>query len=225
MTSGMASPSACGHAMTSTVTVLSTAMFVSPSSIQTTNVTTAGRGRDVEQQGGGAIGERLRPRPRRLRFGDEALDAGQRGVVTDGGDPHADRRVGRDGAGHDAVAGALRHRARLTGDHRFVDLGFAVGDVAVGGHPRAGSHQHDIARPQRVDADRLDLARFGDAFRFVGQQRGQRRERALGLPDRVHLEPVAEQHDVDQQRELPPEVEIEAADVQARRQDSRRTRP
>src|SRR5262249_50340655 len=30
--------------------------------------------------------------------------------------------------------------------------------------------------------------------------------------------PMAEQHDVDQQRELPPEVEIETADVQARRE-------
>ena len=38
---GSPSPSACGQAITSTVTVASTAMFVSPSSIHTTNVTTA----------------------------------------------------------------------------------------------------------------------------------------------------------------------------------------
>ena len=65
---------------------------------------------------------------------------------------------------------------------------------------------------------RLDVTGFGDPFGFVGQQRGERGERALGLADRLHLEPVAEQHDVDEQRELPPEVEIEAAHVQARRE-------
>ena len=41
MTSGIAKPSACGQAITSTVTVLSTAMFVSPSSIHTMKVTIA----------------------------------------------------------------------------------------------------------------------------------------------------------------------------------------
>ena len=41
ITSGIAKPSACGQAITSTVTVASTAMFVSPSNIHTTNVTNA----------------------------------------------------------------------------------------------------------------------------------------------------------------------------------------
>ncbi len=41
MTSGMASPSACGQAMTSTVTVRTTAWSRSPSAHQATNVTSA----------------------------------------------------------------------------------------------------------------------------------------------------------------------------------------
>ena len=36
----------------------------------------------------------------------------------------------------------------------------------------------------------------------------------MRLAERAHLQPVAEQHDHDEQRELPPEVEIEAADVE-----------
>ena len=106
-----------------------------------------GRG-DVEEQCGGAVGQRLRTRARRLRLGDEPLDAGERGVVADGLDPHADRGVGRDRAGDDPVADLLRHRPRLAGDHRLVDLRFAVDDRAVGGDTRAGADEHDVAAAQ-----------------------------------------------------------------------------
>jgi hypothetical protein len=41
MTNGIAKPSACGHAITSTVTVLVTASFMLPNKDQTTNVTIA----------------------------------------------------------------------------------------------------------------------------------------------------------------------------------------
>ena len=65
-----------------------------------------GAEREPEQPAGGPVGEPLRPRRRGLRLGDQPLDAGQRGVVADGGDPHPQRGVGGDGAGDDVVAGA-----------------------------------------------------------------------------------------------------------------------
>ena len=107
-----------------------------------------GAGRHVEQPTGGAVGECLRARARRLRFGDEPLDAGQRGVVADRLDAHPDRGVGRDRPGDDAVAHVLRDRPRLPGDHRLVELGFAVDDHAVGGHAGTRAHEHDVARVQ-----------------------------------------------------------------------------
>ena len=88
----MARPRAWGQAITSTVTVRTTASSTSPSSDQTTNVTTAGRGGDVEEQRGEAVGERLGPAAAGLGVGDEALDAGERGVVADGVDPDPERR-------------------------------------------------------------------------------------------------------------------------------------
>ncbi len=48
------------------------------------------RERDVEQEGGGAVGEQLGARPARLSFGDEARDAGERGVVAEAGHPHGE---------------------------------------------------------------------------------------------------------------------------------------
>ena len=103
MTSGIASPRAWGQAITSTVTVLVMAVSRSPIADHTTNVTTPAADGDVEQQRGEAVGERLGPAVAGLGVGDQPLDAGQGGVVADGVDAHPDRRVGRHGAGDDAV--------------------------------------------------------------------------------------------------------------------------
>ena len=61
MVNGMARPNACGQAMTSTVTVRSTAWSVWPSAVHTMNVGGAGGDRDVEEQRGEPVGERLGP--------------------------------------------------------------------------------------------------------------------------------------------------------------------
>ena len=93
----------------------------------------------------------------------------------------------------------------------------AVDDRAVGRHPPAGTHQHDVADPQLAGRDRLDRAVVVDALGLVGQQRGQGGERALGLADGLHLLPVAEQHDRDQRGQLPPELEVEPAEARGHR--------
>ena len=49
----------------------------------------------------GPVGDPLRPRGGVLRLGDQALDAGQGGVVADGGDLDPQAGVGGDGAGDD----------------------------------------------------------------------------------------------------------------------------
>ena len=59
---------------------------------------------DVEQQRGEAVGEHLSSALAGLGVGDEPLDPGQGGVVTDGVDTHPDRAVGRHRAGHHAAA-------------------------------------------------------------------------------------------------------------------------
>ena len=53
--------------------------------------------------------------------------------------------------------------------------------------------------PQLVERDRLHLSVGADPLGLVGQQRGERGEGVLGLAERLHLLPVAEQHDRHQQ--------------------------
>ena len=111
MTSGIANPSACGHAITSTVTVRSTASSAVPIASHVKNVIDRGGRRHVEEERRGAIGERLRARARRLGFRDEPLDTGQRSAVADRSDLQANRGIGGDRARHDAITRALRHGA------------------------------------------------------------------------------------------------------------------
>jgi len=121
---------------------------------------------------------------------------------------HGDRRVGRHRA-HDACTRSLRDRPRLAGDHRLVELGFALHDRPVGGNARARTHEHDVADAQRRNRYRRRSSVGVDAFGLVGEELGQRGQRRARLPERLHLEPVAEQHDRDEGGELPPELEIE----------------
>ena len=59
---------------------------------------------EPEQPARRPVGQPLCPRRGVLRLGDQALDAGQRGVVADGGDRDAKPGVGGDGARDDVVA-------------------------------------------------------------------------------------------------------------------------
>ena len=182
-----------------------------------------GAGGDVEEQRGGPVGEHLRPRPRLLGLGHQPLDAGQRGVLADRVDPHPDRRVGRHRAGDDPVADVLGDRLGLAGDHRLVELRRALDDLAVGRHPGAGADQHDVTDAQVVDRRPSRRSPSGsDPLGLVGQQRGERGEGVLGLAERLHLLPVAEQHDRHQQRQLPPEVQVERVERRRHRRARRR---
>jgi hypothetical protein len=91
----------------------------------------------------------------------------------------------------------------------------AIGDLAVGGHAAAGPDDHDVADPQFGGRDGLYRVTV-DTFGLIGQQRRQRVQRRRGLRQRPHLDPVAEKHDHDQQRQLPPEVQLVVQCAKAR---------
>jgi len=163
----------------------------------------------------GAVGEQLRARGRRLRVADEALDAGERRVVAGRGDLDAQPRIGRDRAGGDGVADAAGDGARLAGDHRLVDVGLSVDHPAVGGDAAAGPHDDDIADGEVGGRHRHDAVAL-DPLGLVGQESGERVERRRGRRERAHLDPVPEQHDDDEERQLPPELELVVQDAEAR---------
>ena len=172
----------------------------------------AGRDRNVEQDRGRSVGEGLGSRSRGLRLPHEALDARERRVVAHGLDPDPEGAVGRHRAGDDPVPRPVRDRLRSPGDHRFVERGGSLHDRSVRGDAPARPDEHEVARLQLGDRNRTGH-RTVDHLGVVRQKRGQRIERAGGLPERFHLLPVAQEHHVDQQSELPPELEIEGAEL------------
>ena len=145
-----------------------------------------------------------------------ALDPGEGGVIADCGDSDADRGVGRHGAGDDTIADRFDHCFRFSGDHRLVELGFTVLDRPIGRDSPTGTNEHQLSfaeLPQRDGPCGAVLDHFG----FVGEQRRESGERALCLADCFHHLPVAEQHDGDQRRQFPPELEVEPAEARRHR--------
>jgi hypothetical protein len=152
---------------------------------------------EVEQQPGGPVGQGLGPRLRGLGLLDQPADPGQGRLLPDRLHPDPDRRVGDHRARHHRVARALGHRPGLPGDHRLVQLRFALNHRPVGRDPATRADQHHLPHRQLGDGHGLDLV-AADPLGLVGQQRGQGVQGAGGLAEGPHLQPVAQQHDHDQ---------------------------
>ena len=114
----------------------------------------------------------------------------------------------------------MADRLGLPRDHRLVERGLPVHDRPVRRHPPAGANQDEIAWSELGDRDRVGHVAV-DHLGLVRQERGERLERARGLSERPHLLPVAEEHHVDQERELPPELEIQDAELGCEARDER----
>ena len=111
---------------------------------------------------------------------------------------------------------------RSTGRDSPVMVDSSISAVPCTMTPSAGTRpptadQHHIAGAEVVEGDRDGLAVGIEALGLVGQQGRERGERALGLADRLHLLPVAQQHDRDQGGELPPELEVEHVEARQHR--------
>ena len=99
-------------------------------------------------------------------------------------------------------AGLLFDRPGFAGQHGFVHAALAGDNDAVDGHALAGLHQHTITGLKRGDGDIFKGAGL-NAVGGGGQQPHQRVEGSGGAHHRSHLDPVAEQHDVNQGGQLP----------------------
>ena len=211
MTSGIARPRACGQAMTSTVAVRTSAPFRVALQPPEDERDAPGGERDVEQDRGGAVGERLGPRRRRLGRRDHPHDPRQRRLLADGGHPDAQAAAGGDRAGDDLVARLLRHRPRLAGDHRLVDVGRPSTTMPSAG-TRAPGRTRTTSPTARAASGTVSVPSPVDPLGGVRQELGEGRQGAARLGDRAHLEPVAEEHDRDEGRELPPDLDLEQAE-------------
>ena len=90
---------------------------------------------------GGALDRRAPP----LRFGDQARDAGDGGIVPDALRARLEHAVAVDAPAVDPVAGGLRRRHRLARDHALVEGRLTRADHAVDRHLLPGAHDHGVA--------------------------------------------------------------------------------
>ena len=91
-------------------------------------------------------------------------------------------------------AGLLGHRHRFAGHHRFVERGAALDHLAVDRHLLAGAHAQAVADRDRVERHLLVGAVGVDAARGLRREIEQRADRAGGLLARAQLQHLAEQH-------------------------------
>ena len=94
------------------------------------------------------VGERLRPRARRLRLRDQPHDAGERGLLPGAGDLDAQRAGAVHRPGDHRSSRVLRDGPRLARDHRLVDVAVPSRTTAVGRDARARAHEDEVADPQ-----------------------------------------------------------------------------
>ena len=150
------------------------------------------------------VGEHLGTRAAGLRFGNEPHDPGERRALADRGDPGLERSVAVDRAGDHLRADDFLDRARLAGDHRFIDRGGSLDELAVGRDPRTRAHEDQIANAKLGERDAFGST-VPDPLRLVGKQLGELLQRALRAIGRPHFQPVPEEHHGDEGRELPEE--------------------
>jgi len=91
---------------------------------------------------------------------------------------------------------------------------------AVGRHTAAGANEYEHPRLELLYVNGPGSLNLDD-LGFVWQQGRERLEGAGCLPEGLHLLPMPEQHDVNQQRKLPPELEIQRTGL---RRDARHVR-
>ena len=97
------------------------------------------------------VGKPLNRRLRALRLLDHADDAGQHGLTADAGRTAVQQATAIDRRSKDWVALAFCDRQALAGQHRFVQPGFPVDDLAVDRNGVARPHDEVAARRQPGD--------------------------------------------------------------------------
>jgi hypothetical protein len=169
------------------------------------------------------IGEPLDRRARALRLRDHLDDARDQRVTPDLAGAHHERARLVERAGDHLVAGGLAHRHRFARNHRFVDRGAALDDLAVDRHFLAGPHPQIVADRDLAERHFLVAAVGVDAARRLGREREQRFDGARGRLAGAQLQHLAEQHqDRDDRRRL--EIDRDRAVIAAERlrEDARR---
>ena len=108
-----------------------------------------------------------------------------------------------DGTANRLVAFALFDGHALARQHSLVERGVAFDDEAVGRHLFAGLDEYAVAPPQFGDRHVFDASILSKSVRLGGHESHELLQSRRGTHHRAHLDPMSEQHDVDQGCDLP----------------------
>jgi hypothetical protein len=101
-------------------------------------------------------------------------------------------------------------------DQGLVNIGSALHDGTICQDTGSGPDKNDVANAQLREWNSLGVrARY--AFSGVREQRGECIERTASLGNGPHFQPVAEDHDRNQRRGFPPNVDFEKAECRSER--------
>ena len=208
--SGVANPSAHGHAMIRTATALTTACASrggGPTIAQTTNVIaataiTAGTKYAETTSASFWTGARLRCASATIA----TMRASSVSAPTFSALDHQRAGGVHRGADH-TVAGILFDRDRLAGDHRFVHGAHAVDDDTVNRHLLSRSHAQAIAYVNGIEWHILFRSVFTNATRRGGRHTEQLLDRCAGLASGAQLEHLAKENERDDDRR---DLEVDA---------------
>ena len=145
------------------------------------------------------VDQRLDRQLRPLCFLDHADDLRQHRVAADRRGPDREGALLVHGSGHDLAAARLGHRDRFAGDHRLVDIAFALDDFTIDRDTVAGADLHDVAGQHRIDRQIDRLAVAADT-RGLGLKSDQPLDRFRSAPLGAGLEQPAEQDQGDDNR-------------------------
>ena len=155
------------------------------------------------------VGKLLDRRLRCLRLLDQLDDLGKHGVGAhpSGSHPKCPRLV--DGGSDHGIAHPLADRDRLAGDHRLVNRGVAVDDLAVDRDPLPRSHCDNVPRHNLGDRD-LGLHTVADEASGTRLQADQLADRLPGPGLRSDLDQPAKHDQSDDHADC---LEVNAAQV------------
>eukprot|EP00982_Pelagococcus_subviridis_P009950 30957-Pelagococcus_subviridis.AAC.56 len=211
---GVASPSAQGHATTSTSVASFSAPRADPAPPEASNSAPGkyarrARGHDaVHERTRDRVREALNRRGASLRVRDRARDSRGDAAVPRGARPHRERTFKDARPRGDAVARRLRHEQRLPRERRLVNGRGAGDDFAVHGYHLPREHPNEIPRAQREAVDDhghriavrvlVELVRDHE-LRVQGKQRRERSQIGRRSSARARFERPAEQDERQQQ--------------------------
>ena len=161
--------------------------------------------RDECEPQSGPIGQILRFRLALLSGLNKPDDLGNEGLATCFLDLDGDGAVSIDRSPDDRRTRLLRDRFRFPREHRFVDERLANNDFPVGGDSFARLDEHAVARGEIVEFH-LDNRAVGENFVCRCRQYPCHFFQGIRCPhDRFHLDPVAQEHQVNQSCQFPKE--------------------